>query len=333
MKSLPIDYIVDKIYCYCTSIKKHTDQFNFACPICKEGKSIHKKRRGYFFSKDGYFFCHNCQQSWNPAEWIHMVSGSSYKEIYKEARGYTHSIQEIIDKHDSTSEKKVVKNHILPHDCVNLTDSSQLSYYKDNQVVKDCLSYIEERRLSSAINKCNTFYVSLTDKIHRNRLVIPFYDYTGKIIHYQTRAIYTEDEENGKYLSKIGSTKSLFGVNNISEDLDYIFLFEGPIDSMFVKNGTAVAGLTLNSLQLEQLEQFRFHNRVWVLDNQLDNEDVRRQYKDLIDRGEKLVIWPERFKDFKDLNEICVAGKRDSIPPEFLIQNTYSGVDATLKIK
>ena len=45
-----------------------------------------------------------------------------------------------------------------------------------------------------AINRPNNFYISLNDKVHKNRIVIPFYDDNRKIIHYQTRTILEVDE-------------------------------------------------------------------------------------------------------------------------------------------
>ena len=50
----------------------------------------------------------------------------------------------------------------------------------------------------------------------------------------------------------------------------------------------------------------------------------------LADNGEKVFIWPDELKRFKDFNDICVAGNRDKIKPEFIIKNTYSGLQAKL---
>ena len=48
------------------------------------------------------------------------------------------------------------------------------------------------------------------------------------------------------------------------------------------------------------------------------------------DNDEKVFIWPEQLKTFKDFNEVCVKGKKDKIKPEFIINNTYSGLKAKL---
>ena len=46
--------------------------------------------------------------------------------------------------------------------------------------------------------------------------------------------------------------------------------------------------------------------------------------------NEKVFIWPKELKRFKDFNDICVAGNKDKIKPEFILKNTHSGLKAKL---
>ena len=329
---LPVNYILDVIYQNCKRVKhsKH-EVYNFECPICNEGKSSGKKRRGYYFVKEGYFHCQNCQRSWSPSDWIMSVERISFKELMKEAGEHDNTFNEIINKHTDVPIKK--NQHSLPYDSINLSDPVQLQYYRDKKEVQDCLKYIQDRKLNTAINRPKTFFISLADRIHRNRLCIPFYDLMGKIVYYQTRALYQKDADIAKYLSKKDADKTLYGINNISSSLEYIFLFEGPIDSMFCQNGVAVCGLTLSSIQQEQLDKYRLFNKIWVLDNQLDNPDVLEKYSELIDKGETIFFWPKEFESYKDSNEVCVATNKNYIPPKFYITNALSGMKAKLKLK
>lgn len=332
---LPITYILDKFYTYVGGPKyKRTGNLYYgSCPVCREGGLWLKKKRLYYLVDRNQIFCQREQKSWTPLQWIMQVTGDSYYTVIKEASEYDSTINEIVARYEKKKkEVKLIKSvHILPHDSINLTDRVQLQFFAKDKVVNDCLAYLQGRRLVTAVNKCRAFYVSLTDKVHKNRLCIPFHDENGKIVFYQTRAIYKKDEEPAKYLSKVGGTKSVFGVDRVDPNFDYIFIFEGPIDSMFVKNGIAMGSLDLSELQEQQLARFPLHKRIWVIDNQLDNENVVKKYKDLIERGERVFFMPAKFTE-KDLNEICMNYKLDKISPNFLIKNSAAGMEALLKL-
>ena len=224
----------------------------------------------------------------------------------------------------------------LPDDSINLSDPTQLEFYKTNDIVKTALAYIKSRRLNTAINKCN-FYISLKDYTHKNRLVIPFLDTEGNFIHYQSRRLFEWDEKPN-YLTKFNSDKSIFGIDRIDAVLDDVFIFEGPLDACFVRNGVAVAGINeghhrFTPIQLEQLEELKLFNKIWVLDNQWVDKAARLKTQVLLEMGECVFIWPEKFKRFKDFNEICVYLGKDEISHAFIRKNSSCGKSAVLKFK
>lgn len=333
---LPFSYILDKFYHYAgkPTYNRSADKYNGSCPICHEGKSWLKKKRCYLMARDRFFFCHNCQKSWSALRWISEVTGMTYREIYEEAESYADSTDNIIRKY-GTAETVIEKpkTFTLPQDSINLTDCVQMNFYKDNKVVQDMLKYINSRRLFTAINRPKTFYVSLKDYVHKNRLVIPFRDDDGKIIFYQTRSIYKDDKDLPKYLSKSDADFTVYGIDNINRDVDTIFLFEGPIDAMFVVNGLGMGGLKTNSVQEQQLQKYKLYERIWVLDNQMDNDDVTDKYDELIEKGEKVFCMPKKYKEFKDMNELCVCHELDQIPAKFIRDNSFTGMQAKMRLK
>jgi hypothetical protein len=256
----------------------------------------------------------------------------SFKEVMKEASGHDNTFNEIIYKQNGYPKEKKT-TFTLPYDSINLSDPIQLDYHKNDKTIQHCLKYIKNRRLNCAINRPKTFYISLADHIHKNRLCIPFYDLNGKIIYYQTRAIYEKDADIAKYLSKLNADKSLYGINNIDSDLSTVFIFEGPIDSMFCKNGMAACGLSLTESQEEQLKKYCLFDHIWVLDNQTDNKKVKEKYEKLIDDGETIFFWPEEFNNYKDINEICMTLGKDHIPYKLFLNNSFSGLKAKIKLK
>ena len=240
----------------------------------------------------------------------------------------------VMDMEDKVEKPKSAS---LPIDSINLFDKNQTDYYKNNKIIQKALAYIKERRLDTAVNRPDAFYISLKDKIHDNRLVIPFKDENGKIIYYQSRRLM--DDESSSYLSKDGGDKSVFGIERISSDLDKIFIIEGPLDACFVKNGLGIGGITkgdqlFTSYQQEQMDGLKFFERIWVLDSQWIDKTSRKKTLKLIEGGEKVFIWPEYDgKKFKDINAVCMAYEYDEYPTDLIVKNSCKGLAATVKMK
>lgn len=334
------NFIVSKFYQYAGYPKynKTTKSYYGGCPTCREGKSWGKKRRLYYIVKKNLIFCHNCGLSMRPVKWIQTVSSMNYVEIMRENNQFISP--EIEYKQDIVEEvvpKIDTKDDLLPSDSIDLSDTIQVNYYRDNKYINAALELIRTRNLENAINRPKTFWISLVDKVHKNRLVIPFYDENEKIVHYQTRTI-IEDIKSSlpKYLSKQNNEKTLFGINNIDQSKKYIFITEGPLDACFIKNGIAVAGINegkgslFTQRQSKQLESFDHLQKIWILDNQRIDKASRRKSTFLLKHGEKVFLWPEELKKFKDINEVCIKHKLTEISEKFLLDNTYSGLKGNI---
>jgi hypothetical protein len=335
---LPREYIVQKFYQYAgyPRFKKFTNVYEAGCPICREGASWGKKRRCYYVVEKNNICCHNCGWFSNPFKWIETVACLTPKEIFDESKSFDIlPLDLLLDKPEV---KKILPVNKLPKDSINLFDKQQLTYYKDNPIVREALKLIVKRKLHTAINKPQTLWLSLVDKVHKNRLIIPFYDQNNDIVFYQSRTILNDSLKHyPKYLSKVNSEKSLYNINTITSDLEYVFIFEGPIDSFFIKNGTAVAGIQENSntnftkLQTDQLSNFKLYKKVWFLDSQWNDLASRKKTMKLIENGETVFVWPEKMgKEFKDLNEYCIANNMNNLDTDFVIQNSFSDIKAKL---
>lgn len=338
---LPQEYIIQKFYQYAgyPKYKKLSHLHEACCPICREGKSWGKKKRCYFLLENNVICCHNCGWYSNPLIWIEHVSGQTREEILKESTNF--DILPLDLMYEQPKPVLSLENiHTLPQDSINLFDGAQTQYYKDNPIVQKALLTIQQRRLDTAINKPDTLWVSLTDKIHKNRLIIPFYNDSGNIIFYQSRTLLKKDDYmRPKYLGKLNGDRSLFNLNRIDSSLESIFIFEGPIDAFFVKNGIAVAGIqekstkTFTKLQEQQISHYKLFNKIWVLDSQWLDKPSYMKTEKLIEEGENVFIWPEQFgKKFKDINDLCIYAKKDQIKPSFFIKNSYSGLKAKLML-
>jgi hypothetical protein len=320
VKKLPTQYVLNKFYAHAGEPvhNKYNNIYNASCCICREGKSWLKKKRLYFYPDTNSFYCFNCNKSWNAYNWISQTTGLSKEEI--EAEAFIGDIvKDVTDKIGKNVFKKPRTQYILPIDSINLEDTQQSNFYKINPAFQKATDYIRSRSLNTAVNRSSNYYISLTDYIHKNRLCIPYYDIDKKIVFYQTRAL---DGSEPRYLNKIGSDKTIFGIDRIDPNIPYIFLFEGPIDAMFVKNGVALAGLTLSKAQQLQLNSFMFHEKIWVLDNPKKDEAAKENIFKLLQRKEKIFKWPEN-KFYKDFNEWAVKEGLNEIPYGEILNSLY----------
>jgi len=335
---LPPDYVEQYIYQYVGYVKKtQKGDLVGGCPICNEGSSWGKRARFHYTpdreGENATCKCFNCGWVSTSMRFIQTVSGLTYHEIKDECEDY-----DIIPMDYAKLIKQTVKEAFvserLPQNSINLFDPVQVEFYKGHRIIQIALDYIKSRKLDVAINRPKTFYVSLDDYTHKNRLVIPYYS-NGKIVWYQTRKLVeddSEDYESPKYLSRVGAARSLFNIDNISMDIPYIFIFEGAIDAMFVQNATCVSGITeegtyiFNDLQREQLARYPFHEHVYVIDSPEHDLAAKQKTEMLIKKGEKVFKWSKKFSDnFKDFNEIAVKTNKQKIPHEFIMKNLYKG--------
>lgn len=334
--NLPLDYVVYKFYelGYKVTYNKFSKIYRSCCPLCKEGKSWGKKFRCYFLPDDNKIFCHNCGSSLTPFSWIKETSGMTEEEIFSEVEVNGSSMD--MDQFSfEEKEKKVLPS--LPEDSINLFDETQMAFYKDNVIVQKALEVIERRRLKTAINAPDSLYISLKDYYHKNRIIIPFKNTQGKIIFYQSRKLLDTDERDN-YLSKYDADKSIYGIDRIDPNFDYVFIFEGPIDSFFVKNGVGLGGINrgymkFTSVQEAQLEELKVYSKIWVLDSQWLDETSREKTLKLLEQGECVFLWPKNWGVYKDFNEICEDMEIDGISPKFIIKNSFCGREGVLKYR
>ena len=327
---IPASYLNEKIYTYSSNIRETSSYLNGCCPVCREGDSWNKKRRMFYFKHDNYIFCHNCFRSWTPYYWIKEVCDLSFNQILSELKesNYDPDFQLFVEK----AEEKIFELPPLPGECVNLQDTLQIQYFKSYPIVNVAREYALNRRLFTARYAPKTLFCCLNDKFHKNRLIIPFYN-NHKIESYISRKLLDYDTK-AKYLIKFGSKKPIFNLDKIDPGYPYIFIFEGQIDAMFLKNGIAVSGVHLTIQQDETLTKlFPFHNRIWVLDNyRFENKEVTDIIIEKIKKREMVFLYDGEFSEFKDLNEYCIKKEQDFVDPALILNGSYSGDKGLLKL-
>lgn len=338
---LPEAYVVNKFYQHAGAPKynRFTKTYQGSCPICREGKSWLKKRRLYYIPGRNNIFCHNCGWTGTAYKWVKEVTGLTYNEIMLDSLNY-----ETFDCNNPTSVnvEKVPEQPTLPGDCINLFDAQQVNFYKNNDVVVKAVDYIKHRKLDVAANKPDALYLCFDREQktgHDKRIVIPFVDHANKIVFYQSRSFLQDPNDVlPKYLSKAGGDRSLFNVNRLDASLPTVFVFEGPFNAFFCKNSVAVGGIQERSMMLfsnkqqEQIDVYcKFYNVVWVLDSQWIDKASYLKTQKLIEMKQKVFIWPHNIgTKYKDFNDVCMALDLKEISPQFILKNSFEGIQAQM---
>jgi hypothetical protein len=171
--------------------------------------------------------------------------------------------------------------------------------------------------------------VFCSNKHDEARIIIPFFDRSGKIFAYQGRDLSGHAKQ--KYITvKINEkTPLLFGIKDLNFNKP-ITLVEGPIDSLFLPNAIASVNASLATTANWFLRGINKSPDLLtvVLDNEPRNKSVVKEYERAIESGLKIVIWPKAVERYKDINEMFMNG----IDPVALIKsNTYQGLVANLE--
>lgn len=334
MEGLPQDYVIQTIYTRCKRpvYKKYQRVYNAECCVCHEGHSAGQKRRLFYFTDERYFYCFNCGKSWKELNWIQEVTHQNYHEILNEASHFTCSV-DLNVKIENESKVKVTEIPCIPNDSIDICNSKELEFYSKREgysLVQKTWDYCNKRKILDAINKPKSLYVSKDDYVHKNRLIIPFYSETGKVESYQSRSL--DSDEYPKYLTKYGE-KCLFGENSLNSNIPYIFVFEGPIDAMFVQNAVAIGGSTMTERQENYLKKCFGYEIIFVYDNDKNNKQMDKKIKQLIKQNKKMFIWPKEMDKYKDINEVCCSLNLTEFPYKFIIENSFTGIEALMKFK
>jgi hypothetical protein len=328
MIKLPIEYTKDIFFQYAGYSEKTSSGYRASCPMCMEGKSWGTKKRLYYFPNEDYLFCHNGCGSFSDYFWVKKVTGKTFQEIKEDVESCGYSIDLDYFRINLDDEKSFIVPQPLPRDSINMFDKTQVLYYKDNKWVKEAVRFITKRGLLHAPYRPKAFYLSLTDKIHKNRLTIPFFDDNGQVEFYQSRAL-TEYQENfGKFLSKLNSDKSVFNLDKVNYSNDCLFIMEGAIDAMFLENAVAISGVYMTGHQEELIAKSTpTHTKVWIFDNPKIDNTGREKLIDMVTNGSSdlFFTWSDKFESYKDLNEFCIKENIWSINPDEILKRSVVG--------
>ena len=295
--------------------KVKADLYNFRCPICGDSQKNKSKTRGYLYAvkADMNFRCHNCGASMTLSNFIKTIDPVIHKQyVFERFKG------------NKTGRGTVVEDPKFNFEAPQFKPKLDLPKASEVKIAKQ---YLENRKLDST-----KFYY--TDKFkawsnsHKKtfdsvtydepRIIIPLF-YKNTLIGFQGRSL---GPSKVKYITVMinDDAPKIYGLDTIRKGSP-VFVTEGPFDSTLIRNSIAMCGAD------GDVRKWGISDPVWVYDNEPRSKEITTRISNTINRGDKVVIWPNNLKE-KDINDMVLAGHSVQ---ELLESNIYNGLKAKLQ--
>lgn len=309
--------------------KVRQNLYAFRCPICGDSKKRSHATRGGFYlptHSDSYNMgCFNCSASMKFTNFLKLQDPLLFNEYiveyYKaknDAAGNTSGTQQ----NAAPQAKKRIKLSDL--ECVaDLPgDHPAIKYLQRRKIDEehwDRLYFVLRFKEWEA----NFRQQKVDNRIEEHpRLIIPFFDKQGNIIRISARS-FGKEEPKYLYMKVIDDASRVYGLDTVDSSRR-VYVFEGPIDSLFIDNAIAVGSASLIVPELKEYKDF-----VLVPDNQPRNPEVCAQIKKMIDSGNKVCLWNSFWG--KDVNDMVMAGRPITEVKRLIDDSTVQGIQAKIK--
>jgi transcription elongation factor Elf1 len=315
--------------------RKGPSLYNFRCPLCGDSESSKSKARGYIFEKQAkmLFHCHNCGASSSVPNFIKMMDQNLYNEMQMEKLSSNKTTEQMDYEDFINKMKKPVFMKSGP-----LKGLKKVSQLMVNDPIK---LFVTKREIPNPYHAklfaCpnfmafvngiipNKFEKHAVEKHDEARLLIPFFDKDKNLHAFQGRAL---NKSSTKYITIIlnEDVPKIYGLD--TADLDKkTYVFEGPIDSMFVPNSIAIAGGDM----ISSLKGFDKKNLVVVYDNEPRSKETIKKLDKSILNGYNVCIWPDNL-DHKDVNDMVLAGMSPEFIKHIIDTNTFRDLAAKMAL-
>ena len=306
--------------------------WNFSCPVCGDSQKNKLKARGYVFQKgtDLFYTCHNCGIGLSLGNLLKHIDPTIHKEYtlerYTSGKSNNSSLANTILNISPPKFDKVEKQKTFEH--AEWCDKLPSGHY--------CLDYLSKRQIPKEFYSKLLFtqhYKQFVDTLIPNhgkqviddaRLVIPFYDEYNDLIAVSGRALETSDKTL-RYVTiraNDSENKLVFGMDRIKLS-EPVYIVEGPIDSLFVKNCVASGDANL----LLTAQNISAGKKILIFDNEPRNKEIVKMMQNAIKSSHNVVIWPSTMQG-KDINEMIMNGHTMDEIERIISSNTKSGLEA-----
>ena len=312
---------------------------NHRCPYCGDSQKNIYKSRGYHFVKEQSFIykCHNCGKTTSSVNFLKEnfpVVHREYLKEYLSEQGHKPKRKmpssekfkftpqtDILNKSESKNKDSSLK--AIAFLAAEKTEARQ--YLIDRKVPEYAIKDIWFVPQAQTLHLLSDKY---TDRVLGNdpRIVLPFYNENGELVGVSGRAI---NNSTLRYLTMRfrDDVPLIFNLNSVDRTKT-IYVTEGPIDSLFLPNGIAVAGSDFKKIP-EDIKD----NAILVYDNEPRNKEIIKKMDEVIDLGYRVCIWNDkRITEYKDINDMIMSGLSESEVVDIINSNTVYGLSAKMQL-
>ena len=291
--------------------------YNFRCPICGDSQKHKNKARGYFYQvkTNTNYKCHNCGASLSFNNFLKQIDATLHKQyiLEKFKEGHAGGRNFVVEEPKFDFTKPVFKPKL---DLPKASEVPMAREYLAKRRLDPTKFYFAQKFQEWTNKQKQTFDNIVRDEC---RIVIPLYDTNSELIGFQGRSLVPNSI---KYITVMlnDSKPKIYGLEKVNEEKP-IYIVEGPFDSTLVENSVAMCGSDID------IRTFGWSDYIWVFDNEPRNREINNRISKVIDRGDKVVIWPSHIMQ-KDINDMVLS---DIDVSSVLQSSTYSGLKAKVK--
>lgn len=167
-----------------------------------------------------------------------------------------------------------------------------------------------------------------TLKYDEPRLIIPFINKDQQVHAFQGRSF--DPKAKSKYITIVTdeSIPKVYGLDTVDFSKK-TYVFEGPIDSVFIPNSIATAGGDLISA-LKDLKVPK-KNLVIIYDNEPRSKETKSKLEKAIINGYTVCIWPSNM-EAKDLNDMILSGLSTDFVKHIIDSHSFGDLRAQLEL-
>ena len=291
--------------------------YNFRCPICGDSKKHKNKARGYLYQvkTNTNFKCHNCGASLSLNNFLKKIDPVLHKQYTMEKfkEGFAGGRNFVVEEPKFEFKKPVFKKKL---DLPVASEVSIANEYLSKRGLDPTKFYFADKFKQWVNTQKKTFdYVNKDE----SRIIIPMYDESKTLIGFQGRSL---GPNSVKYITVMLNEEApkIYGLDTIKTEKP-IYIVEGPFDSSLIENSVAMCGSDID------IRTFGWSDYIWVFDNEPRNREIVNKISKVIDRGDKVVIWPNNIQQ-KDINDMSLGGHDVQ---KMVESNVYQKLEAKLK--
>ena len=304
--------------------KKKEGLYTFRCPYCGDSQKNKNKTRGYIYKykNDHNFKCHNCGVSRSFTNFLKDQDVVLYDQYVMERYKSGLTGKGTTTPHIKTKSSKPnfsKKDFDLPRISELNKEHPARTYLFNRKIPEKCLRdlYYCDKFKRWTNDQKYTFDDLENDE---SRIIIPLRD-RNKIFGFQGRSLDPRNKLRYITIMLDEEAPKIYGLDKLNKN-NTVYVVEGPFDSLFLENCVAMAGADLD------LGSCGWSDYICVYDNEPRSREIVKRIDKTIDRGGKVVIWPDKVVQ-KDINEMHLAGHDVQ---KMVESNSYQGLKAKVQL-